>query len=84
MGNGAFIVRSHTPFTGEWIREVHRRLDYFADQLAEFPGDIRGEVVGYPISWTKLLGGVFQPLQLKYLDHVRIDDSLLLEFHDYH
>lgn len=83
VGNGAFIARSHTPLTAEWVREVDRRMDYYADQLAEFPGGDRGEVVGYPVSWTRLLAGVFQPLQLKYLEHVRIDDSLLLEFADY-
>ncbi|MGS1085616.1 hypothetical protein [Micrococcus luteus] len=49
----------------------------------EYPGGIRGEVVGYPVSWTDILGKVFQPLQLKYLDHIRVDDRLLLEFENY-
>ncbi|MEV7100381.1 hypothetical protein ACIQ00_07845 [Micrococcus luteus] len=83
VGTAAFIVRSHTPLTAEWLREVERRLDYLAPQAAEHPGGIRGEVVGYPVSWTDLLGKVFQPLQLKYLDHVRVDDRLLLDFTDY-
>lgn len=55
VGLGAYLVRSHTLLTAEWLREVERRLDYYADQAAEFPGEERGEVVGYPISWTRLL-----------------------------
>lgn len=82
-GMGAYLVRSHTPFTAEWLREVERRLDYYAEQAAEFPGGTRGEVVGYPVSWTRLLGGVLHPLQLKHLEHVRQDPDLLLEFENY-
>ncbi|MDO5700980.1 MAG: hypothetical protein Q4P36_05850 [Bowdeniella nasicola] len=83
IGLGAYLTRSATPLTAEWLREVERRMSYYADQASEFPGGTRGEVVGYPVSWTRLLGGVLQPLQLKYLRHVRIDDSLLLRFVDY-
>lgn len=83
VGTSSMLARSHTSFTAEWLREVNRRMDYYAPQLAEYPGGVRGEVVGYPISWTRLLGGVFQPLQLKYLSHVRRDDELLLRFSDY-
>ncbi|MBO4145801.1 hypothetical protein QWJ06_11405 [Kocuria rhizophila] len=83
VGMSGFILRSHTPLTAEWLREVERRLDYYADQAAEFPGEERGEVVGYPISWTRLLGGVLHPLQLKYLARVRQDPDLLLDFEDY-
>lgn len=83
VGTSSILARSHTPFTGEWMREVDRKMDYYADQLAEFPGGVRGEVIGYPVSWTHLLGRIYQPLQLKYLDHIRPDDSLLLEFTDY-
>lgn len=83
VGTCAFFVRSHTPFTAEWLREVERRLDYYAPQAREHPGGVRGETVGYPVSWTDLLGKIFQPLQLKYLEHVRIDNRLLLDFEDY-
>ena len=83
VGMGAYLVRPRTPLTAEWLREVERRLDYYADQAAEFPGGQRGEVVGYPVSWTRLLGGILHPLQLKHLDHVRQDRELLLEFQDY-
>lgn len=83
IGTSAMIAKAHTAFTGEWLREVERRLDYYKPQLTEFPGGERGHVVGYPISWTHLLGGVYQPLQLKYLRAVRQDASLLLDFEDY-
>ena len=83
IGTSAILARSHTAFTGEWLREVNRRMDYYAGQLSEFPGGARGEACGYPISWTHLLGRVYQPLQLKYLERVRVDDSLLLEFENY-
>ena len=35
-----------------------------------------GEVVGHPVSWNQLLSTVFNPLTLKYLDHIRQDDDL--------
>ncbi|MCV7515063.1 hypothetical protein M3D16_001135 [Micrococcus luteus] len=37
---------------------------------------------GYPASWTDLLGKVYQPLQLKYFHHIRVDDDLLVESAD--
>ncbi|MBB1513198.1 hypothetical protein H5399_12780 [Tessaracoccus sp. MC1627] len=83
VGLGAMFVRSYTPLTAEWLREVERRMDYYGPQAAEYPGGIRGEPQGYPVSWTRLLGGVLHPLQLKYLSHVRQDDDLLLDFQDY-
>ncbi|MHA6513100.1 capsular polysaccharide synthesis protein [Tessaracoccus sp. Z1128] len=83
IGTSAMITKSRTAFTGEWLREVERRLDYYGPQLREFPGGERGNVVGYPISWTHLLGGIYQPLQLKYLSAVRQEDSLLLDFENY-
>jgi hypothetical protein len=83
VGCGAMICRSHTPFTAEWIRQVDRLMDYFGPQAADHPGGVRGEVVGYPVSWTDLMAKVYHPLQLKYLPHVRIEDGMLLEFTDY-
>lgn len=82
-GSGAILARPHSPFTAEWLRELHRRLDYLAPQLAEFPGGVRGEVVGYPVSWTDLMGKIYHPLQLKHLAHIRQDASLLPQLTDY-
>ena len=72
----------------EWLPDSLARAarltpGYWADQAAEFPGEERGEVVGYPVSWTRMLGGVLHPLQLKHLDHVRQDPDLMLDLDDY-
>lgn len=83
VGLGALVARSHSPLTTEWIAEVERRLDYFLPQAREFPGGVRGEVVGYPISWTRVLGGILHPLMLKHLDHIRQRPEMLLSFTDY-
>lgn len=82
-GPGAMIARSHTSFTGEWLREVERRLGSLAGRLAENPGDVRLGGSGYPVSWTDLLGKVYQPLQLKYFHHIRVDNDLLVGFSGY-
>lgn len=83
VGLGALLVRSYTPLTAQWLTEVERRMDYYLPQLREFPGAVRGEVVGYPVSWTRLLGGVLHPLMLKHLAHIRQEKDLLMDFTDY-
>lgn len=83
IGTSAMIVRSHTPFTGEWLREVERRLDSLTSRLAENPGDVRLGGSGYPVSWTDLLGKIYQPLQLKYFERIRVDNDLLVGFSEY-
>jgi len=35
------------------------------------------------VSWTDLLGKIYQPLQLKYFHHIRVDNDLLVGFADY-
>lgn len=83
VGNCAFVVRPGTAFTYEWLREVERRLDYFADQLREFPGGVRDEVLEYPVGWTDLQGAIYQPLQLKYFEHILINDDVRPIVHGY-
>lgn len=75
-GAGAFATRPGTPLTGEWLREIERRLAYYAEDLAEHPGDVFGTNPGYPIQWIELGADVLYPLELKHLSHVRYDDSL--------
>lgn len=81
--NGAALCRANTPLTLEWLTEVERRLDYYLPQLAEFPGGERGAVVGYPISWNRLLNQVHHPLTLKFNQHVRIDNRIRVDTTDY-
>jgi hypothetical protein len=74
--NGAYAARPGTPLTSEWLSEVEHRLDHHRESLRRHPGDVRGTSAGYPVGWSELLGEVFQPLQLKYLDRVALDDRL--------
>lgn len=75
-GAGAFATRPGTPLTGEWLREVERRLAYYAEELAEHPGDAVGSNPGYPIQWIELGADILYPLEIKHLSHLRYDDSL--------
>lgn len=81
-GYGAFICRPGTPLTGEWLREVERRLSYYEEELAEHPGGVRDEVAAYPIQWIELGSDVLNPLQLKYFEHISLDAAVQPELGD--
>lgn len=75
IGLCGFVFRPRTELTGAWWREMTRRLDGFAAQLAEHPAQdprdhagylIEGRASGYPVPWTALLGDVFHPLVWQY------------------
>lgn len=83
MGFGAFICRPQTPLTAEWLREVERRLDYYAGELSENPGDEYGDAPGYPIDWIELGIDIMGPLQLKYLNHIGQNPCILPELMDH-
>jgi len=78
LGNGSFICKPQTPFTFEWYRELHARMDYFLADLKKAPGDAFGTNPGYPIKWAYLMGYIFHPLCLKY--HQRLMYSRRLRF----
>lgn len=82
-GGGSFVVRPHTQLTTEWLAEVERRLDYFADLVQHSPGGVRGEDPRYPISWNRLLAQVLHPLALKFHPHVRVEPVLKPQLSDY-
>lgn len=75
-GFGAFICRPQTPLTGEWLREIERRLSYYEEEVGQHPGAIRDEVDAYPVQWIELGSDILNPLQLKYLDHVSLNPSI--------
>lgn len=80
----AMVAWSHTPLTAEWLNEVERRVSYHARDLERNPAtDPFGTEGKYPVTWIGLGADIFQPLQLKYLGHVRIDNSLLPSIIDY-
>ena len=73
MGPSMFIFKPQSPFTAEWMRELHARLDYLADPLAEADAanaDPYATPAAYPIWWTEILGDILHPLSLKYRDSV--------------
>ena len=75
--NCAFVVRPGTPFTAAWVDEIESRLSYYERALKRHPAqDPFGETGGYPLPWSVLQGHVFQPLQIRYPDHVRLDERL--------
>ena len=83
FGKSGFMMRSHTPLTAAWMRQMHVLMDEVADDLAAHPGGVYGDASDYPLSWTDLLGRVLDPLTLKHLPHVRYDDRMLLRFKNY-
>lgn len=83
FGNSGFMMRSRTPLTAEWMREMDDRLDRVEGRLVSNPGGVFGGGPGYPLSWNDLLARVLDPLNLKYVDHVRHDERMMLELKDY-
>ena len=76
IGTGGMIARAYSPITHEWTLEANRRLDYYADLLERAPGNVWGDNDGYPIPWTTLASQILEPLCLKYLPHVRINNDV--------
>jgi hypothetical protein len=76
LSESTLIVKSHTQLSAEWLREVERRIAYYAPALGESRGEIWGSAADYPIPWTGILADVLHPLCLKYREHVIIDDSI--------
>lgn len=74
---GMLMARSYTALTAEWLRELERRLDYYAPALWEHPGGIWGQDPAYPIDWMELQGNIFQPLCLKYRSWVLLDSDMM-------
>lgn len=75
-GGSACIARPGSQLTGEWLAEVSRRLDYYADMLASYPGGMWGRDPSYPVSWNRLNAQVLHPLSLKLHEHVLVTPQL--------
>ena len=82
-GNCAYIFRKQTPFTQEWYNELLNRMDNYAEQLENNPGNVLGNNPGYPIPWTNILGDIFHPLCLKYTDKILLDNTLRPNLENY-
>lgn len=83
VGNGAYICRSHTDLTSDWINELHARLDVYYTALTVYPGNEMGNNAGYPIPWTNILGDIFHPLCLKYHTHLSYSADIQPCFENY-
>lgn len=75
IGNGAFIFRPGSEFTGRWLAIAERRLSLLLPLLRENPArhprDAPGKDHGdgpsrYPVPWSFLLGDILGPLGLAY------------------
>ena len=83
VGNGAYIARPRTPFTGAWLGEAERRLDIWEEAIDATPGDVYSGGVGYPVPFYGLLGEIFHPLCLRFHRHLRQDERLTPQLVDY-
>lgn len=79
VGNCAFVCKSHTPFTEQWIQNLHRVMDSLLPKLqaspAKHPRDalghwIHGSYSTFPIRWAQIAGCIFHPLCLQYSDRL--------------
>tara|TARA_Y100000389_G_scaffold36271_1_gene30873 strand:- start:322 stop:963 length:642 start_codon:yes stop_codon:yes gene_type:complete len=76
IGNGAYICKPNTAFTGEWIDKVHQILDQKYELLVNHPArdhrdfyhkELNGGIDSeYPLRWAEICGEIFHPLCLKY------------------
>lgn len=83
VGQCAFIMRPHTPFTTAWMGELHARLDASLDELRRHPGGVLGDEPGYPLAWAGILAEITHPLMLRHHDRVLQDWRLLPGLRDY-
>lgn len=75
LGNGAFICRPGTPFTSEWMEELHKTMDGFLSELRKNPASHPRDCFGrdgsaFPIPWGGIGGCIFHPLCLKYAEYL--------------
>lgn len=80
---GWIICKKNTPYTTELIDRIHKALDMHYDNLVKYPGINSGGYYSdkpfnlvpensYPIRWLEILGEIYHPLMVKYLDHIKL------------
>lgn len=80
IGCCAFICKPHTPLTEEWYTSIIEMMDKNCNNLKKYPGDTWGDNYGYPLVWTAVMGNIFHPLCLKYIDYLIQDDNIKCDF----
>lgn len=68
LGMCAFIMRPGTTLSEQWLREVESVLDRESEALRRTPGGVWGDVAGYPLRWTELLGDILHPWMLVHAE----------------
>lgn len=76
IGNCAYIFKPNTPFTHDWMLNLHGILDDYLPLLKRYPARLaqdsfdtrlyKGDNGRYPINWTGIGGSIVHPLCLKY------------------
>jgi hypothetical protein len=79
VGNGAYICRSNTPLSTEWMRRLNAKMDGYLAELKQHPAadprDVPGMMMNgvpskYPVAWTAILGNIFHDVCLDNMDHI--------------
>lgn len=94
IGNGSYICKKNTVFTKDWIDAINEKMDLYYNELqknpASFPQDQCGIInptteqeSKYPLVWSDICGSIFHPLNLKYSDKIKQNNSLKHELHEY-
>src|SRR3989339_110293 len=78
---GWVICKKNTPYIEELLNKINKTLDYHIENLIKYPGiksgGYRGNSHGvefeneYPLRWLELMGEIFHPLMLQYIDHIK-------------
>ena len=85
INQSLMICKPYSPFTYEWMGEVNRRMDYYASLLhAESADQPFGLNEEYPVQWNALLGQVFTPLCMKYMQYIKTDSNLYFDLSESH
>jgi FkbM family methyltransferase len=80
IGNGAYIFKPYTAFTTKWYNEMIRYLDQIYPILKDNPAQFARDCVEhnpsttYPISWCRMLGYIFHPINYEF--HQRVLQTL--------
>ena len=82
ISNGGFIYKANSPICKEWMKEIHKRMDFYLPELKKNPGGIYDEN-NYPIPWAYLAGHIMHPLILKYNEKVIYSDKDLFSLKNY-
>lgn len=72
IGNCGYIFKPNTPFTTEWKKQLHLKLDSKLEELrsnpSRHPQDVinarfmDGTISRYPLRWAEILGEIFHKL----------------------